>query len=73
MASGWIFAGWVLWTFLAGIPAWGALSCVGMFFETVNRIWRMDCPPWRLGDPGGVVLGCGEGWCIRKCVKLAEA
>jgi hypothetical protein len=31
---------------------------LGMFFETVNRIWRMDCPPWRQGFPsGGAAVG----------------
>jgi hypothetical protein len=41
---------------------------VGMFFETVNRIWRMDCPPmWlqRWGD--------GVGWFVRSVCKLAKA
>jgi hypothetical protein len=42
---------------------------LGMFFETVNRIWRMDCPPWRLGETLAV------GWDgLSECVcKLAKA
>ena len=39
--------------FLAGPLAWS-----GMFFETVNRIWRTNCPPQR--DPGDGV-GWGDG------------
>jgi hypothetical protein len=45
---------------------------LGMFFETVNRIWRMDCPPWRQGFPSG---GAAVGWDgLSECVcKLAKA
>ena len=38
---------------------------LGMFFETVNRIWRMDYPPmWlqRWGD--------GVGWSVREVCEV---
>ncbi len=48
------------------IPAWVLWGLVvGMFFETVNRIWRMDCPPmWlqRWGD--------GVGWFVRNVCEV---
>jgi len=47
-------AGWFL-TSLASFLT-GLWPGSGMFFETVNRIWRMDCPPmWlqRWGDGAG--------------------
>ena len=55
--------GWVL-----GFPRTGFLSGplagAGLFFETVNRIWRMNL----------AALPCGAGrWVCPKCVKLAEA
>jgi hypothetical protein len=41
----------------------------GMFFEVVNRIWRMNCLPWRLGE----ILADGWDGLSEMCVKLAKA
>jgi hypothetical protein len=41
----------------------------GMFFETVNRIWRMNYLPWRLGE----ILAVGWDGLSEMCVKLAKA
>jgi hypothetical protein len=40
-----------------------------MFFETVNRIWRMNYLPWRLGE----ILAVGWDGLSEMCVKLAKA
>ncbi len=62
---------WLSW--LSGLPLQEFLRgclCIhaGVFFETVNRIWRMDgLPLWPRG------WGCGVGCLSAVCVKLAEA
>ena len=40
-----------------------------MFFETVNRIWRMNYLPWRLGE----ILAVGLDGLSEMCVKLVKA
>ena len=40
-----------------------------MFFETVNRIWRMNYPLWRLGE----ILAAGWDGLSEMCVKLVKA